>query len=657
MTSIPLLCNICPKEPQFSDISHLLTHVASKGHLAQGLKAKVRSRQDASIRERLDTYDRWYERHQIEKLLSQRLMLKESKDSGSRVKRPAKSPPAPSTKNVRPRKKCAKTSDKLPQGSPLKPEAPPIDPQLSWFPPSSPSPFLSPPGYGGLPQYDQASNHDYNIPRMFDGQDDDTNGQANLLSTPSKVPNRPKSLLGPGLDTDSENDYFRTFIRSPTMTAYPDPSELPGLPFDFSPPQTTEYGREHAILTPDPKSGNFGNAESMQLPVLKGVKWPGMSIFDSASLEAQRLRNQKKDGSILEQMEHNSSVVEQLERIYWPDGSLKLERLITGNVESSPMKEPTPQPKGQRTRAKKTVLKDLSTNAPKQTRRARKMPGQLHTTQVSDLRKISKKALATLDPPPPRFVYPRTAHMGYDAANEADLERRLTSGRIHNTRRQEFDVFNDNVTTDDLKNAQPGTRPAKSGTKTEDYSFMRNTHGHQDPHHLQGNGLPARRTPFAPMRPSAGRQSRVQHDGLPWKTQPETSQRISKPFTAEEDSENIEPILDSDGRVDIQVSRAYNERVTQRYFSVSGNQPPQFFDSLPPHMDFGGFGGPRYQGSTLNLLNPYLHQQHLPSRYSPVLFHRPDPSCRTGLQKGIGKGGRPVVGKEEGSKEDGGSRP
>ena len=649
MTSIPLLCNICPKEPEFSDISHLLTHVASKGHLAQELKAKVRSRQDASIRKKLDTYDRWYEKHQIEKLLSQRLILKESKNTSSRVKRSVNSPLTGSDKKVKPRKKRAKTSDKVPEASPVKSEEPPIDPQLSWFPPSSPSPFLGLPGHGGLPQYHQAFNHRYHIPRMCEEQDANAKCRADIASTPPKIPSGLNSLHGPGPDTDSEDDYFNTFIRSPTRTAYPDPSEFLGLPLGLSPPRAIEQAKERANSTPDPNDRNMERAESMQPPVLKGVKWPGMSIFDSASLEAQRLRNQKKDGSILEQMEHNSGVVEQMERIYWPDGSLKQERLITGNVESSPMREPTPPPKRQRTKAKKTVLKDLSTNAPKQTRRARKTPGQIHDTQASDLRNISKKALATLDAPPPQLVYPRSAHMGYDAANEEESERRLTSGNGNNSRRQAFDVFNDNVAIGDSKSAVPKTRPAKLRAQTEGYPFLHNTHGHQGPLHSQAAGFPARRTPFAPLKPSAGNQNRVQPEGLPWEAQPRSFASNAKSSPAEENSENIEPILDGDGRIDIQVSQAHNERVTQRYFSITGNQPSQFFNSLPPHMDFGGLSEPKYYGSTLNLLNPYLRQQHLSPQHPPVLFHHPAPSFFASRQHDIGA-------RDEESNEAKGSR-
>ena len=662
MTSIPLLCNICPKEPEFSDISHLLTHVASKGHLAQELKAKVRSRQDASIREKLDTYDRWYEKHQIEKLLSQRLILKESKDTSGRVKRSVTSPPAGSAKNVKPRKKRAKPSNKLPEASPVKSEEPLIDPQLSWFPPSSsPSPFLSLPGQGGLPQRDQAFNHRYHIPRMCELQDAKADRREGFASTPSKIPSGKRFSQGPGQGTDSEDDYFNTFIRSPTRTTYPDPSELLVLPFGFSPPRAIEQASERANSTPNHNDQDFGKVQSMQPPVLKGVKWPGMSIFDSASLEAQRLRNQRKDGSILEQMEHNSGVVEQIERIYWPDGSLKQERLITGNVESSPIKEPTPPPKRQRTRAKKTVLKDLSTNAPKQTRRARKTQGQSHAAQASELRDISKKALASLDPPPPRFIYPRSAHMGYDAANEDDLEGRLTRENVSGSHRPAFDVFRDDVGGSQIAN--PGKRPATSSSRTEaktgGYPFLQNVHGHQGPLHSHSAGFTAQRSPLAPLRSSAKNQHRPQPNGLPWNSQLRSLASISKQPTAEEDRENIDPILDSDGRIDIRASQAYNERVTQRYFSVTGNQPPQFFNSLPPHMDFGGLpelSEPKYYGSTLNVLNPYLRQQQLSTQYPPAFFHHPAPSLYASRQDDNGKSGHPVVAKDKSSHEAKGPR-
>ena len=655
MASIPLLCNICPKQPDFSDISHLLTHVASKGHLAQELKAKVRARQDALVREKLDAYDRWYEKHQIEKLLSQRLILKESKEaSSSRVKRSLKSPSAGSSQNPKPRRKRAIPSNKVPEASPVKSEEPLIDPQLSWFPPSSPSPFPGLLARDGLQQNEKAFNHRYHVPRMCEQQDTSANRRAAIISTPSKVASGQKCLHDPNPDVVSDTDYFDTFIRSPTVTAYPDPSELPSLPFGFSPSRTVEQARERADQTPENTGLNTEKAEKIQPPVLKGVKWPGMSIFDSASLEAQRLRNQKKDGSILEQMEYNSIVVEQMERIYWPDGSLKQERLITGNVESSPLKDPTPPPKRQRAKAKKTVLKDVSTNAPKSTYRASKTKGQFRDKQASDLRSLSEKALATLDPPLPQSIHPRSAHMGYDAANDDDLERRLTSSRFSHGRRQAFNVFNDAAAVGASEGAARMNQ-AKPSVKTADYPFE-SARGHQDdPPHSQATSFPAQRSPFASLKPSGGNRIPDQPNGLPRDGQHWSPANNYKSLNAEEDRENIEPILDGHGRVDDQVSQAHNQRVTQRYFSVTGNQPPQFFDALPPHMDFGGLAEARYHGSTLNLLNPYLRRDHPPPRYAPVLFHHatPSPSFFASRQE-VGKSERPATAKDTDSIEPNG---
>jgi hypothetical protein len=61
---------------------------------------------------------------------------------------------------------------------------------------------------------------------------------------------------------------------------------------------------------------------------LKGIYWPGMDLFDSATPEMKRMRNQRKDGSVLEQMMIGSAAVEPTEWVFNADGELERTRYI-----------------------------------------------------------------------------------------------------------------------------------------------------------------------------------------------------------------------------------------------------------------------------------------------------------------------------------------
>jgi len=84
MSTIPLHCNICPKKPNFSDVSHLLTHIASKGHLSHYYKVKVRSSNEEESKKIIGTYDQWYADWDVEGLMSERMNLKEKRRSRPR---------------------------------------------------------------------------------------------------------------------------------------------------------------------------------------------------------------------------------------------------------------------------------------------------------------------------------------------------------------------------------------------------------------------------------------------------------------------------------------------------------------------------------------------------------------------------------------------
>jgi hypothetical protein len=84
--SSQLRCTLCPKSPQFSDVSHLLTHVSSKSHLAHKFKLQIKAQSTPSAKQQLDDFDIWYHNNNLDHLLSERLAAKEQKKN-TRTKR------------------------------------------------------------------------------------------------------------------------------------------------------------------------------------------------------------------------------------------------------------------------------------------------------------------------------------------------------------------------------------------------------------------------------------------------------------------------------------------------------------------------------------------------------------------------------------------
>ncbi|PQK12051.1 hypothetical protein BB8028_0003g06700 [Beauveria bassiana] len=79
--NIPLICTVCPVSPRFSDVSHLLTHIASKGHLHHETQTKLRAHQDLVAAVTLQQYEQWYQVNGIESLLVERLKAKQVKEA------------------------------------------------------------------------------------------------------------------------------------------------------------------------------------------------------------------------------------------------------------------------------------------------------------------------------------------------------------------------------------------------------------------------------------------------------------------------------------------------------------------------------------------------------------------------------------------------
>lgn len=72
---------------------------------------------------------------------------------------------------------------------------------------------------------------------------------------------------------------------------------------------------------------------------LKGIIWPGMDLFDSATPEMKRMRNQRKDDTVFKDMMATSRGTVPDEVSYHANGDFRASRDIFGplSAESSPV--------------------------------------------------------------------------------------------------------------------------------------------------------------------------------------------------------------------------------------------------------------------------------------------------------------------------------
>lgn len=607
MASVPLHCNICPKHPDFSDISHLLTHVGSKGHLSHYFKAQVRSRQESAVRHQLDIYDRWYAQYQIERLLSQRMQLKETKDFLNKPRAARKTAPASAVSESAPTR--ARRARNIPQPPEDAKAEEVIDPQLCQIQPPStgPSTALLPSPIHDTGASEIASKHRAHVPRMRLQQ---TVSPPRTVSSEATIDGAVGSLgMVDAFDTESDSDYEGTSSQNPIGMAYPDPSSQAGFarvrsPREYSPGIEAKPKDADSKVGLDDNRSIIDEAPSAQSPTLKGVQWPGMNIFDSASPEAQRKRNQKKNRSIMAQMELNSIVVEPLERIYWPEGGLKKERVITGNVESSPIQEVTPKLKRRRGTSNRPVLGDLSVNEPRRGRkpRAGKSITQNEATREGDLGDLSKRGPAMLDSRASADL--RRAHSRLDIVDEEDFDWAINAGDYDLGRNRDFLIFDDEMEDERKRQASHCYGP------TTDYLSPQSTRNDPAAASSQGlgrnHGLPSsgpQPEPYCYM--AHGRSS-----SMPREPNGRTRRPLGAASSNSANKENLYLAFDHEGQLENESTQAIPGRITQRYFSLAEAHPPQFYDFLPPQMEFGGLADPMFFGASLNPLNPSARMQH-----------------------------------------------
>ncbi|KAJ4397987.1 hypothetical protein N0V85_006402 [Neurospora sp. IMI 360204] len=283
--SIPLKCTLCPKQPIFSDVSHLLTHCSSKSHLSHRFKTELRSGKDDASRETMQQYLKWEETSGIKALLIERLDAKENK-------KPAKRGRPAGTAN---RPKAFQNRDDLVKNEPAGEQLDHTPVLTHW---------ITDPNNASLQFHNLRHGHAYLDPPSFH----------------SPVMKRSRSDF-PAPDTP-DNMFASKYDRWPSETATSD-SILP------SSEVTSEITE-------------FDDDDDDESSKLKGIRYPGMGLFDSANEQQKRKRNQRKDESVLKLMEEASTTIEQKEYIYSEDWTLQRERDVYASpsvYEGSPDRE------------------------------------------------------------------------------------------------------------------------------------------------------------------------------------------------------------------------------------------------------------------------------------------------------------------------------
>ncbi len=591
MASIPLLCNICPKQRKFSDLSHLLTHVGSKGHLSHYFKLQVRGRQDSAARKQLATYDQWYDNYDVERLLSERLTLKESKKANAQGTHEKRIDP-PRAKREDSTSTSCYSARRLHVNDTLDPELPGQHGKTE--PPSFAATSFA--------TTDSASEHKTHVPRvqLWSAFPERTHEVTNPSDTRSLQSMEPEKAT----PSDRDSVYNTPSIANRTSLYYPDPSTTPSLQ-DASIFDTRSSIVNRTVADPfgDPRLDAMSGMElDCDSTRLKGVFWPGMDIFDSATPEMKRKRNQKKDSSVLQQMMINSAEVEPTELIFTPEGRLKKSRFISGMVESSsPIKEESPKPRRRRSYTKKSALTEISGNHPRVTKNNRGARlGQMGKGSRGANHGSPSQRVGLLNSIPWNR---QSEKRRYVPTEDEDVEWRLTFGELGRKKKPGFTIFADSNQPGSVEGAGNSAShfPAPNYQQPSYYGY--GAHGTEHPH-----GLSTLNSEFH-IHP-ASVSSNMGEPGTP-----QDQKNFSGSFGPSNhhqrgkfDKENIEPIAHRPGRFDHLINVPSTAKGGQQYFPVDGAHPTHFFQTLPRHTDYNGYQGPDTYGGFCNPLT-YNFQQ------------------------------------------------
>ena len=203
----------------------------------------------------------------------------------------------------------------------------------------------------------------------------------------------------------------------------------PALP---SSPQGGDYSPEI-----DPTLASTPTSKSAKL---KGKIWPGMALFDAATPDEQRRRNQKKDGSVLRRMERLSRLVDPQETVFSAELTMQKQRHIDDLDDVSSLIEgetPMPKPKP---RPRRKALARVPSNVPRLVKRKPKAV-RPRTQRRVDI----KNGLPNIAHIPSSSVHASYGiQSGYSPSADENMEFQLAVGNLPVRKRTgNFTIFND----------------------------------------------------------------------------------------------------------------------------------------------------------------------------------------------------------------------
>lgn len=169
-----------------------------------------------------------------------------------------------------------------------------------------------------------------------------------------------------------------------------------------------------------------------------------MALFDAATSEMKRKRNQKKDSSVLRRMKHLAALVQPLEAVYSPTGELRKERHLDDLEDASSLIEgETPIPKSKQTRTRKRLpLREKDANAPRLVKRKIKTEYSMNSMTATEQGGNELPPLPYLHSSSTIESYSFEPHSLQSGGDDIDIKPRLHPV-VNRRRPASFKIFDD----------------------------------------------------------------------------------------------------------------------------------------------------------------------------------------------------------------------